>query len=162
MNSEEKLFHGESTLIQDLNWLSWAPLGKAWDTHAIVFVLAKKNLIFSLRMSHNHLFANSTNYISVPCSVQNSNHGNLDDILGFVTHLYKNATGTLCLVLANCWSLSTTESGSHNIITKVKLEGLIVPSPVVPKLLNLGWLETLSIICICGQECTTSEQLINK
>ena len=92
MNSEEKLFHGKSTLIQDLIILSTS--GKnptSWDTHAIVFVLAKKNLIFSLRMSHNHLFANSTNYISVPCSVGNSNHGNLDDILGFVTHLYKNA-----------------------------------------------------------------------
>lgn len=160
MNSEEKMFHGKSTLIQYFNWLSWAPLGKAWDTHAIVFVLAKKNLIFSLRMSHNHLFANSTNYISVPCSVQNSNHGNLDEILGFVAHLYKNAKEWDWNTLSGAGkllSLSTTEPGSHNIITKVKLEGLIVPSPVVPKLLNLGWWETLSIISICGQEWTTSE-----
>ena len=91
MNSEETMFHGKGSLIQDFNWFSWAPLGKAWDTHEIVFVLAKRNLIFSLRMSHNHIFTNSTNYISVPCSVLNSNQGNLDGILSFVAHLYKNA-----------------------------------------------------------------------
>lgn len=68
INSKQE-FQRRGSWTWDFTRLPWALLGRAWDTHKVIFVSAKKNLISSRKMPRNCMFTNSTNSISVPSCI---------------------------------------------------------------------------------------------